>query len=63
MLALGNERFATLSFRVIIAGWNTRSLRTHEEMGFRMTGAFRRTSDDLEFIQMVEIVRRCVDAS
>jgi RimJ/RimL family protein N-acetyltransferase len=53
LLAFGRERFATSVFRVTIAAWNSRSLRLHEHLGFRRTGAFCRTSDGLEFIQMV----------
>ena len=52
VLALGRERFAASSFRVTIAAWNSRSLRLHEHLGFRRTGAFRRTSDGAEFVQM-----------
>jgi len=59
VLVLGCDRFAPQSFRVTIAAWNTWSLRVHEQLGFRKTGAFRRTSDDREFIQMVEVARGC----
>ncbi|MBV9579001.1 MAG: GNAT family N-acetyltransferase [Chloroflexi bacterium] len=57
VLALGCDRFAAASFRVTIAAWNTRSLRMHEHLGFHRTSAFRRTTDNRKFIQMVEIER------
>ena len=40
VLALGCDRFATRSFRVTSAAWNTRSPRVHEQLGFCRTGAF-----------------------
>jgi RimJ/RimL family protein N-acetyltransferase len=63
VLAFGCDRFAPQSFRVTIASWNTRSLRVHEQLGFRRMGAFRRISDDREFIQMIELARGWVDDS
>jgi len=43
-LALGRSHFAPLAFRVTVAGWNVRALRTVELLGFSRTSSFLATT-------------------
>ena len=49
-LAYGRERFAPSAFRVTVASFNARALRTVESLGFQRIGAFEASRDGREFI-------------
>ena len=49
-LSYGRERFAPTAFRVTVASFNARALRTVESLGFHRTGAFEASRDGREFI-------------
>lgn len=52
ILAFAHRKFCPERFRVTIAGFNERSLRAFQSLGFRPTHQFRRTGDGLEFTQL-----------
>lgn len=49
-LAYGRERFAPAAFRVTVASFNARALRTVESLGFKRIGTFAASRDRREFI-------------
>lgn len=49
-LAYGRDRFAPTAFRVTVASFNARALRTVESLGFKRIGAFEASRDGREFI-------------
>jgi [ribosomal protein S18]-alanine N-acetyltransferase len=48
-LAFGRTRFAPAAFRVTVASFNTRALRTVESLGFERVGRFTASHDAREF--------------
>lgn len=48
-LAFGRARFAPQAFRVTVATFNARALRTVEDLGFRRVGQFKAESDGSSF--------------
>lgn len=56
-LAYGRARFAPAAFRVTVAVFNTRALRTVESLGFERVGSFEATTDGREFVVLVQAAR------
>jgi ribosomal-protein-alanine N-acetyltransferase len=52
ILFYGMKRYNPIKFRVTIADFNKRSLRTFMSLGFEETNRFTRPSDQLMFIQL-----------
>lgn len=52
-LAFGRARFAPAAFRVTVARFNTRALRTVKSLGFEPVGTFNATRDAREFVVLV----------
>jgi ribosomal-protein-alanine N-acetyltransferase len=52
-LAFGRARFAPRAFRVTVASFNTRALRTVEGLGFQRVGRFAATTDGSSFEVLV----------
>lgn len=52
-LAYGRARFAPSAFRVTVASFNARALRTVETLGFERTGVFNARRDGREFVVLV----------
>ena len=48
-LAFGRELFAPVAFRVTVASFNTRALRTVEALGFERVGSFKAARDARPF--------------
>jgi RimJ/RimL family protein N-acetyltransferase len=48
-LAFGRERFAPAAFRVTVAAFNTRALRTVKSLGFERVGSFKAARDARTF--------------
>jgi RimJ/RimL family protein N-acetyltransferase len=48
-LAFGRQRFAPAAFRVTVASFNTRALRTVEALGFERVGSFEAARDARPF--------------
>jgi ribosomal-protein-alanine N-acetyltransferase len=57
-LAYGRARFAPPSFRVTVASFNARALRTVESLGFQRIGTFKASRDGREFIVLERHERR-----
>lgn len=53
VLAFGEQRFQPEQFRVSIAAFNIRSVKTFERQGFKLVNKFTRTTDTLPFIQLI----------
>lgn len=49
-LAYGRDKLAPTAFRVTVASFNARALRTVESLGFKRIGAFEASRDGREFI-------------
>jgi len=49
-LAYGRTRFAPPAFRVTVASFNARALRTVESLGFNRVGTFKASRDSREFV-------------
>lgn len=60
-LAFGRARFAPAAFRVTVASFNARALRTVESLGFERVGTFKATRDAREFHVLVRAARRARD--
>lgn len=56
-LAFGRSRWAPAAFRVTVASFNTRALRTVEALGFRRVGRFDATHDGRAFEVLVRSER------
>ena len=52
-LAFGRAQFAPAAFRVTVASFNTRALRTVESLGFERIGSFKASRDSREFDVLV----------
>ena len=52
-LAYGRARFAPRAFRVTVAGFNARALRTVESLGFERVGSFDAATDGRSFEVLV----------
>lgn len=52
-LAYGRTRFAPPAFRVTVAAFNARALRTVESLGFEQVGSFPASLDAREFVVLV----------
>jgi ribosomal-protein-alanine N-acetyltransferase len=52
-LAFGRARFAPAAFRVTVASFNTRALRTVESLGFKRVGTFKASRDVRDFDVLV----------
>ena len=52
-LDYGRSRFAPAAFRVTVAAFNARAMRTVESLGFERVGAFKAIRDDRDFIVLV----------
>jgi ribosomal-protein-alanine N-acetyltransferase len=52
-LAFGRERFAPAAFRVTVAAFNIRALRTVESLGFERVGSFKAARDARTFEVLV----------
>lgn len=52
-LAFGRAHFAPEAFRVTVASFNTRALRTVEALGFRRVGQFEATTDGRSYDVLV----------
>lgn len=52
-LAFGRARFAPAAFRVTVALFNERALRTVRSLGFEQVGTFNATRDAREFVVLV----------
>jgi ribosomal-protein-alanine N-acetyltransferase len=52
VLSYATKRFKPVRFRVTIAEFNQRSLKTFRSLGFNQTHRFTRLDDNLEFIQL-----------
>lgn len=52
-LAYGRARFSPNAFRVTVASFNSRALRTVESLGFRRIGTFNARRDGREFVVLV----------
>lgn len=48
-LAFGRDRFAPMAFRVTVAAFNVRALRTVESLGFQRIGTFEAARDARDF--------------
>jgi ribosomal-protein-alanine N-acetyltransferase len=59
-LAFGRRRFAPAAFRVTVASFNTRALRTVESLGFRRVGRFNAPRDGRAFEVLVRSERPMV---
>ena len=53
-LAFGRSQFAPQAFRVTVASFNTRALRTVEALGFQRTGQFYATGDRRSFDVLIQ---------
>ena len=49
-LAYGRAQFAPAAFRVTVASFNARALRTVESLGFQRIGIFEATRDGRDFV-------------
>ena len=49
-LEYGRSRFAPSAFRVTVAAFNARALRTVEALGFQRVGTFKASGDGREFV-------------
>lgn len=56
-LDFGRERFAPAAFRVTVAAFNARALRTVEALGFVRVATFEATRDGREFVVLTREVR------
>lgn len=56
-LAYGRAEFAPPAFRVTVASFNTRALRTVESLGFERVGTFKATRDARDFQVLVRAER------
>jgi ribosomal-protein-alanine N-acetyltransferase len=56
ILLYGLQRYKTQGFRVTIAEFNKRSLKTFLSLGFEETYRFKRPSDHLVFIQLEKMI-------
>ncbi len=54
-LAFGRARFAPEAFRVTVASFNTRALRTVESLGFERVDSFEASRDSREFEVLVRV--------
>ena len=52
-LDYGRSRFAPPAFRVTVASFNTRALRTVESLGFERVGTFKAARDARDFVVLV----------
>ena len=52
-LAYGRARFAPPRFRVTVASFNARALRTVESLGFEPLGSFKASRDARDFVVLV----------
>lgn len=52
-LAFGRAQFAPTAFRVTVAHFNTRALRTVRSLGFEQVGTFNAARDATEFVVLV----------
>ena len=52
-LDYGRSRFAPPAFRVTVASFNTRALRTVEPLGFERVGTFKAARDARDFVVLV----------
>jgi RimJ/RimL family protein N-acetyltransferase len=53
VLAYGMARYRPIQYRVTIARFNQRSIRTFQRLGFDQVEQFARPADGLEFIQFI----------
>jgi ribosomal-protein-alanine N-acetyltransferase len=56
ILHYGLQRYKTQGFRVTIAEFNKRSLKTFLSLGFKETNRFKRPGDHLAFIQLEKMI-------
>jgi len=54
-LAFGRERFAPPAFRVTVASFNSRALRTVRSLGFEQVGSFEAARDARRFDVLVRV--------
>jgi len=54
-LAFGRERFAPAAFRVSVASFNNRALRTVQSLGFQRVGSFQAARDARSFDVLIRI--------
>ncbi|WP_210648873.1 GNAT family N-acetyltransferase [Nocardioides sp. SYSU D00065] len=59
-LAFGRARFAPAAFRVTVASFNARALRTVQSLGFERVGSFAAARDGREFVVLVRTEHRAV---
>jgi [ribosomal protein S18]-alanine N-acetyltransferase len=52
-LAYGRARFAPPAFRVTVASFNARALRTVESLGFKQVASFKANRDARDFVVLV----------
>lgn len=57
-LAFGRARFAPAAYRMTVAAFNTRALRTVESLGFARVGGFRASRSGREFLVLVRAETR-----
>ena len=56
-LNMPTNRFHPARFRVTIADFNQRSLKTFQKLGFRIQGSFIRELVDIHFFQLEKSVK------
>ncbi len=49
--------FSPAKFRVTVAAFNQRSLKTFYKLGFEETYTFQRSQDDMKFVQLARMVK------
>lgn len=57
-LEFGRSRFAPAGFRVTVASFNARALRTVESLGFERVGTFRATRSNRDFQVLARVEHR-----
>jgi [ribosomal protein S18]-alanine N-acetyltransferase len=57
-LAFGRSRFEPAAFRVTVASWNLRALRTVQSLGFQRLATFTATHDARDFAVLLRAERR-----
>ncbi len=61
-LAYGSEQFHPQAFRVTVASFNVRALRTVASLGFEPVGEFVSTTDQRPYVVLTRVVRNSRDA-
>lgn len=57
VLQFGEVCFSPAKFRATVAAFNERSLKTFYKLGFEKTYSFKRSQDDMKFVQLERAVK------